>query len=237
MTGAWSLHGPYHMNANTAEQEERVGGNPVYETGLDRNEANFAPLNPVTFLERAAYIYPDRTAVIHGAWRSTWQQTYARCRRLASALTRHRHRSRRYGRRRWRRTRPRWYEAHFGVPMTGAVLNTLNTRLDAETIAFMLRARRGEGADRRQGILRRPSRRRSALLEDAAAGDRHRRSAHARTEQVLGEIDVRGVPRAAAIRTSRGSIRPTNGTRSRSTTPRARPAIRKASSTTIAAPT
>ncbi len=113
-------------------------GNPAYLSGLDRNQANYTPLNPVTFLERAAYIYPNRLSVIHGDWRMTWQQTYARCRRLASALQR-----RGIGRNDTVAVMapnvPAIYEAHFGVPMAGAVLNTLNTRLDGETIAFMLR--------------------------------------------------------------------------------------------------
>src|SRR5262252_3696780 len=108
-----------------------------YELDLEKNPANYAPLSPLGFIERAAYVYPGRTAVIHGGRRYTWSETYARCRRLASALS--------------RRgmgvgdtvavmlaNTPEMYECHFGVPMTGAVLNTLNTRLDAEAIAFML---------------------------------------------------------------------------------------------------
>ena len=113
-------------------------GNPAYLTGLDRNQANYAPLTPLTFLERAAYVHPTRVAVVHGALRFTWAETYARCRRLASALTRHG-----IGRNDTVAVMapniPAIYEAHFGVPMAGAVLNTLNTRLDPETIAFMLR--------------------------------------------------------------------------------------------------
>ncbi|MGH7154248.1 MAG: AMP-binding protein, partial [Acetobacteraceae bacterium] len=115
-----------------------MNGNPAYLTGLDRNQANYTPLNPVTFLERAAYVYPDRPSVIHGSWRMTWRETYTRCRRLASALAKR-------GIGRYDTVAvmapnvPAIYEAHFGVPMTGAVLNTLNTRLDAETIGFMLR--------------------------------------------------------------------------------------------------
>ncbi len=115
-----------------------MSGNPAYLVGLDRNQANYTPLNPVTFLERAAYVYPDQVSVIHGDWRMTWRETYARCRRLASALARHG-----IGRNDTVAVMapnvPAIYEAHFGVPMIGAVLNTLNTRLDAETIAFMLR--------------------------------------------------------------------------------------------------
>ena len=112
--------------------------NSAYLTGLDRNQANYTPLTPLTFLERAAYVYPDRLAVAHGEWRTTWKETYARCRRLASALAR-----RGIGKNDTVAVMapniPALYEAHFGVPMCGAVLNALNTRLDAPTIAFMLR--------------------------------------------------------------------------------------------------
>jgi fatty-acyl-CoA synthase len=115
-----------------------MSGNSAYHIGLDRNAANYAPLTPLTFLERAAYVYPDRLSVVHGDERYTWRQTYARCRRLASALA-----SRGVGRNDtvavMAPNTPPMYEAHFGVPMCGAVLNTLNTRLDAESIAFMLR--------------------------------------------------------------------------------------------------
>ena len=115
----------------------RADGINPYEDGLERNPANFQPLTPLGFIERAASVYPQRTAVIHGARRYTWAETYARCRRLASALV--------------RRgigvgntvsvmlaNTPEMYEVHFGVPMSGAVLNTLNTRLDPHAIAFML---------------------------------------------------------------------------------------------------
>ena len=108
-----------------------------YEQDLGKNPANYAPLTPLSFLERAAYVYPERVSVVHGKERYTWKGTYARCRRLASAL----------------KKRgigvgdtvavmlpniPAMVEAHFGVPMCGAVLNALNTRLDAEAIGFML---------------------------------------------------------------------------------------------------
>ena len=108
-----------------------------YNTGLDKNAANYTPLTPLSLIARSAAVYPQRTAVIHGEIKLTWAEVYARCLRLASAL----------------QQRgvgvgdtvaamlpniPAMYEAHFGVPMTGAVLNTLNTRLDAEAIAFML---------------------------------------------------------------------------------------------------
>ncbi|MBC9073152.1 acyl-CoA synthetase [Thauera sp. CAU 1555] len=109
----------------------------AYDQGLDRNPANYVPLSPLSYIERSAYVYPDRTSVIHGSRRFTWGDTYERCRRLASALV-----QRGIGRGDTVAVMlpnvPAMVEVHFGVPMTGAVLNTLNTRLDAEAIAFML---------------------------------------------------------------------------------------------------
>ncbi|WP_250474846.1 acyl-CoA synthetase [Caballeronia sp. GAFFF1] len=108
-----------------------------YDEGLPRTAANFAALTPLTFIERAASVYPTRLAVVHGDVRRTWAETYARTRRLASALA-----SRGIGLgdtvAAMLPNTPEMVEAHFGVPMTGAVLNTLNTRLDAPTLAFML---------------------------------------------------------------------------------------------------
>jgi fatty-acyl-CoA synthase len=115
-----------------------MAGNSAYLVGLDKNQANYTPLTPLTFIERAAYVHPDHLSVIHGEQRFTWRETYARCRRLASALAR-----RGIGKNDtvalMAPNIPAMVEAAFGVPMCGAVLNTLNTRLDAETIAFMLR--------------------------------------------------------------------------------------------------
>jgi fatty-acyl-CoA synthase len=109
----------------------------AYDTDLDRNAANFQPLSPLTFLERAASVHPDQTAVIHGALRRSYHEFYARCRRLASALAR-----RGIGRGDtvsvMLPNTPAMLECHYGVPMAGAVLNTLNTRLDARIIAFSL---------------------------------------------------------------------------------------------------
>jgi fatty-acyl-CoA synthase len=108
-----------------------------YETGLDRNAANHVPLSPLSYLERTAAVYPHRTSVVHGERRFTWSETYARCRRLASAL-------RRIGIGSGDTVAvllpnvPAMVESHFGVPMVGAVLNTLNTRLEPESIAYML---------------------------------------------------------------------------------------------------
>ncbi len=113
-----------------------ASGNP-FETNLDRNNANFAPLTPLGLIQRSAMVYPDYPSVVHGDRRYTWAETYARCRRLASALI-----ARGIG---FGDTvavmaanTPEIYESHFGVPMTGAVLNTLNTRLDAASLAFCL---------------------------------------------------------------------------------------------------
>ena len=108
-----------------------------YATGLDRNAANYVPLSPLSYIKRTVFIYPNRISVIQGERQFTWKETYTRCRQLASALKN-------------RGVKANetvavmlpnisaMYEAHFGIPMLGAVLNTLNTRLDAETIAFML---------------------------------------------------------------------------------------------------
>ena len=109
----------------------------IFDQDLPRNEANFAPLSPLSFIERTAEVYPDRLAIVHGSLRQTWGQTYARCRQLASALQRAG-----VGKNDtvavMLPNTPPMVEAHFGVPMAGAVLNALNTRLDPETIAFML---------------------------------------------------------------------------------------------------
>ena len=109
----------------------------IYEQGLERNSANYTPITPLLFLERSAEIYPNKTAVIHGKLRQTWQQTYERCRRLASALQKHGIGLGDTVAVMLPNTPP-MVESHFGIPMAGAVLNALNTRLDPESIAFML---------------------------------------------------------------------------------------------------
>lgn len=108
-----------------------------YQTGLDKNAANHVPLSPLSFLGRAAAVFPDRVALIHGALRQTWRETEARCRRLASALAAHGVGPGVTVAAMLPNT-PAMFEAHYGVPMAGGVLNTLNTRLDAEALAFML---------------------------------------------------------------------------------------------------
>ncbi|CAN7241319.1 acyl-CoA synthetase [Acidovorax sp. LjRoot118] len=109
----------------------------MFDQHLDRNPANFAPLSPLGFLERTAEVYPDRLAIVHGELRQTWGQTYARCRQLASSLNRAGI-AKNHTVAALLPNTPPMVEAHFGVPMAGAVLNAINTRLDPETIAFML---------------------------------------------------------------------------------------------------
>jgi len=108
-----------------------------YATGLDRRAANFQPLSPLSYLARAAHVFPERVAVIHGDWRVDYGAFYARARRLASALS-----AAGIGRgdtvAALLLNTPPMLEAHYGVPMTGAVLNTINTRLDAAGIGFIL---------------------------------------------------------------------------------------------------
>src|SRR5688572_19529997 len=108
-----------------------------FDAGLEKNPANYTPLTPLSLLKRTAHVFPRRPAVIYGARRLDWADVYTRCRRLASALAMH-------GVKPGETVAamlpnvPAMYEAHFGVAMAGAVLNTLNTRLDAESIGFML---------------------------------------------------------------------------------------------------
>ena len=108
-----------------------------YASGLDKTAANYTPLSPMSFIKRTAAVYPERIAVVHGERIYTWADTYARSRRLASALS-----ERGIGAGDTvaviAPNVPAIYEAHFGVSMAGAVLNTINTRLDANTIAFIL---------------------------------------------------------------------------------------------------
>jgi fatty-acyl-CoA synthase len=96
-----------------------------FEQDLDKNAANYTPLSPLSFFARTAYVYPDLPAVVHGKRRYTWAQTYERSRRLASALSKLRIRRGDTVALMGSNT-PEMIEAHFGVPMAGAVLNTLN---------------------------------------------------------------------------------------------------------------
>src|ERR1700745_1454677 len=114
-----------------------TSANP-YDIGLDKNAANYVPLSPIGFLARSAAVYPNRLAVVHGERRYSWREALERCRRLAGALA-----ARGVGRDDTVAVMapniPEAFEAHFGVPMAGAVLNALNIRLDPDTIAFILR--------------------------------------------------------------------------------------------------
>ena len=130
----WMLDCFENITYNTQEIREMIS---KYDQHLDRNAANFAALTPLSFIERTASVYPERLAIVHGNLRQTWGQTYARCRQLASSLQRSG-----IGKNDTVAVilpnTPPMVEAHFGVPMAGAVLNTLNTRLDPEALAFML---------------------------------------------------------------------------------------------------
>ena len=204
----------------------------IFQTGLGRGLANFAPLTPLGFLPRTAAIHPDRVAVIHGARRITYREFDERARRLASALI--------------RRgigpgdtvsavlpNVPAMLDAHFGVAMAGAVLNTINTRLDARTIAYILE--HGEA---------------KVLLTDREyAGTVGPALERLGTRPLVIEVDdalydgpatasARSSTRRSsrpARRTSSGRPRPTRARRWRSTTRPGPPAIPRGSSTTIAA--
>ena len=198
----------------------------AYDTDLDRNPANFQPLTPLSFLERAAEVFPDHTAIIHGG--------------LSAQLRASSTRAPGGSPRRWRKrgikrgdtvsvmlaNTPAMLEAHYGVPMTGAVLNTLNTRLDAAIIAFIARPRRGQGADHRPRIFQ-GDEGGAGARQGQAAGHRLRRSGIRRRRRAARRDRIRGFPRRRRSRISPGRCRTTNGTRSRSTTRPAPPAIPK----------
>jgi fatty-acyl-CoA synthase len=109
----------------------------IFDQDLPKNAANYTALTPLTFIERAAQVYPDRPALVHGTLRRSWGEVYRRCRQMASALSQHG-----IGKNDtvavMLPNTPTMMEVHFGVPMAGAVLNALNTRLDPEAIAHML---------------------------------------------------------------------------------------------------
>jgi len=129
--------GAAHPAPRVARPTKSMLARNPYDVDLDRNPANYQPLTPITFLERAAKVFPERVAIVHGSRRWTYADFYTRTRKLASALARH-------GIKRgdtvaaMMTNTPGMIELHYGVPMTGGVLNTLNTRLDAATLAFML---------------------------------------------------------------------------------------------------
>jgi len=108
-----------------------------FETNLDQCAANYTALSPISYLERSAFVYPNKIATVNGGVRRTWKETLDRCRQLASALSK-------VGVKKGEAVSiiasnlPEHFEAHFGVPMTGAILNSINTRLDASAVAFIL---------------------------------------------------------------------------------------------------
>ncbi|MHA7968277.1 acyl-CoA synthetase [Rhizobium sp. CAU 1783] len=114
-----------------------AAGEGIYDRELDKNTANYSQMTPLSFIERAAFVYPGRTAVVYGEVRRNWAQTYDRVRRLASSLS-----ARGIGKGDTvaviAANIPEMFELHFAVPMVGAVLNAINTRLDAEAIGFIL---------------------------------------------------------------------------------------------------
>src|SRR5258708_10478936 len=108
-----------------------------YDTDLDGTPANFQPLTPLTLLERAAAVFPDQLAIVHGPLRRSYREFYARARKLASALN-----NRGIGRgdtvSAVLANTPAMLECHYGVPMAGAGLNTVNPLLDAALLSFQL---------------------------------------------------------------------------------------------------
>ena len=109
----------------------------MYNTNLDKNAANFTPLSPLSFLQRSAEVYPNRLSIVHGSKKYTWSDTFKRSKQLASALTK-----KGVGKGDTVAVlcfnTPEIYEAHYGIPMIGAIINTINIRLDVDTISYIL---------------------------------------------------------------------------------------------------
>ena len=108
-----------------------------YNENLDKNKANYVPLSPLSFLERTKNIYPNYEAIVYESRSYTWSEVYKRCVKFASALDK-------LGVKTGDTVSvmafntPEIFEAHYSIPMTGAVINAINTRLDAKTIAYIL---------------------------------------------------------------------------------------------------
>ena len=203
------------------------------EAGLERNDANYVPLTPLSFLRRAAAVFPARTAWIHGARRASYADFYERSRRLASALAK-----RGIGKGDtvaiMSPNTPAMLEAHYGVPMCGAILNALNYRLDAASLAFIL-----DHAGARVLLTDRSF---SPVIADAlsqanVSPSRHRHRRHTGGGRRSDRGDrVRGAARKTATQTTIGPGPRTSGMRSRSTTPPAPRVVPRASSITTGAP-
>ncbi len=108
-----------------------------YKIGIEKNKANFAPLTPVSFLERTANIFPDYTSIISENNRFTWKSTFTRCKLFASSLKKKNIKKGDTVSIMAPNTNA-MYEAHFAIPMIGAVINTINIMLDPKTISFIL---------------------------------------------------------------------------------------------------
>ena len=164
----------------------------AYDTDLDRNAANFQPLTPLSFLARAAGVYPEQTAIIHGKRSWTYREFFARAKRLASALRQARHQARRYGRR----------DAAQYAGDAGGALRCRHGRRGAQLDQHPARCRhhrvyarprRGQGADRRPRILQ-GGQRGARGLQGEAAGDRLRRSGILRSRRTARRSRIRGFP-------------------------------------------
>ena len=203
-----------------------------YDTGLDKNPANYQPLTPLVFLQRAASVHPGHTAIIHGKTRTSYAEFYARSRKLASALT-----ASGIGKGDtvsvMLANTPAMLEAHYGVPMTGAVLHAINTRLDAPAVAFMLDHAKTKVliGDTEFGPVLKEALKQAKVkpilvdyrdLECGVEGER------------MGNLDYEDFI-AGGDPNFPGPCPPTSGTPSRSIIPAAPPATPKAWSTTTAA--
>jgi fatty-acyl-CoA synthase len=191
----------------------------IYRQHLERNRANYAPLTPLSFLERSALVYPEKAAVIHGEQRFSYARFRERCHRLASALSR-----RGIGEGDTVAVMapnvPAMLEAHYGIPMAGAVLNALNTRLDAATIAFCLA--HGEAklliADREYADVVEPALRQLGRsievveIDDPPAGGAGRRLGEMDYESFIAEGDPGFRPAPLADEWSAISLGYTSGT-------------------------
>ena len=198
-----------------------------------------SPLSPVSFVERSAEVFGDLPAVVHGRRRYTWAQTRERSARLAAAL-----RALGVGRDStvsvMLHNTPEMVEAHYAVPALNAVLNTLNTRLDAPLLAWQMNHCEAHGADHRPRVRADDARGAAPAAQRAwprAGRDRRLRQRVHRRRRNARHARVRSAARSARPAAACWPDRRTSGTRSPSATPRAPPATRRASSPTTAAPT
>ena len=213
----------------------------LYTDGLDKCAANYAALTPLGFLERAGLVYPNHVAVIDGEVKKTWGEIYQRCRRLASALAQNG-----IGKNDGvpdtvsviAPNSLAAYEGHFAVPMAGAVLNTINTRLDADTVAFILDHGEAkvllvdaEFAELARAALKKTAAKPLVIDIEAGGGDGGATRGRTRSARPPTKILWR-----AAMRNTNGNRRRMNGTPFPSATPPAPPATPRAWSTIIAAP-